>query len=188
MPTSSSDADAAVELGGPVGRLGDARQDLEQRALAGAVAADDADDLAARDARTRRRAAPRCGRAVRCGATPSPRTSDRSCGVASDIVSRSEPYRNAPRGRRQAGSACRALNRRRGWPVDMRQMTSANVSSVRGSKRGRRRAAVRTTTSDARQERHGACAAEKRPAESLDHAGHRVEGVQHAPAVVGHER
>ena len=30
----------------PVGRLGDAREDLQQRALAGAVAADDADDLA----------------------------------------------------------------------------------------------------------------------------------------------
>ena len=33
-------------LDAPRGRLGDAAQDLEQRALAGAVAADDADDLA----------------------------------------------------------------------------------------------------------------------------------------------
>ena len=35
--------------GAALGRLGDAREDLEQRALAGAVAADDADDLAALD-------------------------------------------------------------------------------------------------------------------------------------------
>ena len=38
-------ADAAVDLDPAVGRLGDAREDLEQRALAGAVAADDADHL-----------------------------------------------------------------------------------------------------------------------------------------------
>ena len=36
-------ADAAVEIDLAVGHLGDARQDLQQRALAGAVAADEAD-------------------------------------------------------------------------------------------------------------------------------------------------
>src|SRR5438132_1521671 len=39
-------ADAAGDLDFPLGRLGDAREDLEQRALAGAVAADDADHFA----------------------------------------------------------------------------------------------------------------------------------------------
>ncbi len=38
--------DAAAQGDAPLGRLGDAGQDLEQRALAGAVAADDAEDLA----------------------------------------------------------------------------------------------------------------------------------------------
>ncbi len=40
-------ADAAAQLDAPRRRLGDARQDLEQRALARAVAADDAEHLAA---------------------------------------------------------------------------------------------------------------------------------------------
>ena len=40
---------SAQRLGPAAGRLGDAGEDLEQRALAGAVAADDADDLAALD-------------------------------------------------------------------------------------------------------------------------------------------
>ena len=39
-------AHAAVHLGAALGRLGDARQDLQQRALARAVAADDAQHLA----------------------------------------------------------------------------------------------------------------------------------------------
>ncbi len=42
-------ADAAVELDRPLGRLGDAREELEQRALAGAVAADEPEDLALPD-------------------------------------------------------------------------------------------------------------------------------------------
>ena len=46
MPTSSRRRDAAADARLPVGRLGDPAQDLQQRALAGAVAADDADDLA----------------------------------------------------------------------------------------------------------------------------------------------
>ena len=41
--------DAAAQHDPPLGRLGDAAQDLEQRALAGAVAADDAQDLALLD-------------------------------------------------------------------------------------------------------------------------------------------
>ena len=41
--------DPAVDLGAAAGRLGDAREDLEQRDLARAVAADDADDLALLD-------------------------------------------------------------------------------------------------------------------------------------------
>ena len=53
-------ADAAVDLDAPRRRLGDARQDLQQRALAGAVAADDADDLAAPDLERHVAAAPRC--------------------------------------------------------------------------------------------------------------------------------
>ncbi len=40
---------AAADADFSAGRLGDAAQDLEQRALAGAVAADDADDLARLD-------------------------------------------------------------------------------------------------------------------------------------------
>src|SRR5262249_2225816 len=42
-------ANAPVQLYGSLGRLRDAGKDLEQGALAGAVAADDADDLAAFD-------------------------------------------------------------------------------------------------------------------------------------------
>ena len=42
-------ADAAAQPHPPLGRLGDAAEDLEQRALAGSVAADDADDLALLD-------------------------------------------------------------------------------------------------------------------------------------------
>jgi hypothetical protein len=41
--------DAAVKLDAPFGRLGDAGENLEERGLAGAVAADHADDLARRD-------------------------------------------------------------------------------------------------------------------------------------------
>ena len=41
--------DAAPQQNSPLGRLRDAAQDLEQRALAGTVAADDADDLALLD-------------------------------------------------------------------------------------------------------------------------------------------
>ena len=39
-------ADPAVDVGKTLGRLGDAREDFQQRALARAVAADDADHLA----------------------------------------------------------------------------------------------------------------------------------------------
>jgi hypothetical protein len=42
-------SDAAVDLGLALGRLGDARQDLEQRALAGAVAPDHPQHLPALD-------------------------------------------------------------------------------------------------------------------------------------------
>ena len=49
VPTSSRLADAAANLGPAGGRLGDAGEDLQQRDLAGAVAADDADDLAFAD-------------------------------------------------------------------------------------------------------------------------------------------
>ena len=48
LPTRPQRSDLAL------GRLGDAREDLQQRALAGAVAADDADHLAARRPRRRR--------------------------------------------------------------------------------------------------------------------------------------
>ena len=51
-------ADAAVDLDPALGRLGDAREDLEQGALAGAVAADDADAPARPRRRSSRRAAP----------------------------------------------------------------------------------------------------------------------------------
>ena len=42
-------ADTALDLDLPGGGRGDARQDLEQGALTGAVAADDAEDLALAD-------------------------------------------------------------------------------------------------------------------------------------------
>src|SRR5664280_1644350 len=42
-------SDAPVQLDAPLGRLGDAGQDLEQGGFTGAVAADHADDLARRD-------------------------------------------------------------------------------------------------------------------------------------------
>ena len=46
MPTSSRLRDAAADHGPAGGRLGDPAEDFEQRALAGAVAADDADHFA----------------------------------------------------------------------------------------------------------------------------------------------
>ena len=46
VPTSSRLDDPAADHGPAGGRLGDAAEDFQQRALAGAVAADDADDLA----------------------------------------------------------------------------------------------------------------------------------------------
>ena len=49
MPTSSRLATRPRSVTRPAGRLGDAAQDLEQRALAGAVAADDAEHLALLD-------------------------------------------------------------------------------------------------------------------------------------------
>ena len=49
MPTSSRLATRPRSRTRPSCRLGDAAQDLEQRALAGTVAADDADDLALLD-------------------------------------------------------------------------------------------------------------------------------------------
>ncbi len=48
VPTSSSEPTRPRISAAALGRLGDPRQDLQQRALAGAVAADDADDLARR--------------------------------------------------------------------------------------------------------------------------------------------
>jgi hypothetical protein len=42
-------ADAAADHDAPLGGLGDSRQDLQQRALAGSVAADDSDNLAFAD-------------------------------------------------------------------------------------------------------------------------------------------
>ena len=49
----------------PVGRLGDPRQDLQQRALAGAVAADDADDLAPATSKETSRSAQNSGAGLR---------------------------------------------------------------------------------------------------------------------------
>ena len=47
VPTSSRLATRPRSVDAALGGLGDAAEDLQQRALAGAVAADDADDLAA---------------------------------------------------------------------------------------------------------------------------------------------
>ena len=57
-------ADAAAELDLAGRRLGDPREDLQQRALAGAVAADDADDLARLDLEVDVLAGPRTPRVV----------------------------------------------------------------------------------------------------------------------------
>ena len=46
VPTSSSEPIAAVDVDEAGGRLGDPREHLQQRPLAGAVAADDADHFA----------------------------------------------------------------------------------------------------------------------------------------------
>ncbi len=45
--------DAAADLGSTLGRLGDAREELQQRRLAGAVSADEADHLALLDLEAR---------------------------------------------------------------------------------------------------------------------------------------
>ena len=57
-PDLEQRADAAGHVGPARGRLGDPREDFQQRALAGAVVADQADDFAVLD-RQRDRAAPR---------------------------------------------------------------------------------------------------------------------------------
>ena len=84
-------ADAAVELGAAGGRLRDPREDLQQGALAGAVAADDADDLAALDLEGDVLEGPE--RVRFAGA----RRRRRSVVRASTICSRSDPYRFATR-------------------------------------------------------------------------------------------
>ena len=56
---------AALDQRAAFGRLGDPREDLEQRRFAGAVASDDADDLAVAESRNSRRAAPRFPRGCR---------------------------------------------------------------------------------------------------------------------------
>ena len=67
-PDLEQAGDAAAQHDAALGRLGDAAQDLEQRALAGAIAADDADDLALLDLEADVLAAPR---------TPRPRRPER---------------------------------------------------------------------------------------------------------------
>ena len=54
VPTSSRLATRPLIIDAALGRLGDAREDLQERALAGAVAADDAEHLALPDLEGRR--------------------------------------------------------------------------------------------------------------------------------------
>ena len=89
VPTSSSEPTRPSVSPRPVGRRGDPRQDLQHRALAGAVAPDDADGLAGldleRDVLQRPEVSLRAARA--CG---------RACEASPAMSSRSERYRPTP--------------------------------------------------------------------------------------------
>jgi hypothetical protein len=89
-------ADPPFEPGVPGGRIGDAAQDLQQRALAGAVVADDADHLPLRTSKltsssAQRSRAPRRARVVRPVAGPA-----RSRCQAAPTASRKSPWPCGP--------------------------------------------------------------------------------------------
>ena len=179
VPTSSRLATRPHSSTRPRGRLGDAAQDLEQRALAGAVAADDAEDLAglrpsndtswsaqkssAASAPTRRRRSSRV-------APARDHVAQRHVGVAAllmlDAVALAEPghadgvahdcVRSHPRSRARCGGSTRS----RPAVTTTAMTTVASTDSIAS----------------------GDCAPEDRPAESVDDADHRVEVVDRPPA------
>ena len=162
VPTSSSEPTRPRTRGLAVGRLGDPREDLQQRALAGAVAADDADDLA----RARRRTTTwSSAQIVSCSGSCEPRARARAAPRRASDASRSVPSSTALLA--EASSASRALGPR----SRLRRMSSddsANCARCGGRRPGPRRgAATRRRRRDERACR-GARPAEHRPAEALD--------------------
>ena len=160
----------------PVGRLGDARQDLQQRPLAGAVAADDADDLAVRD--LERHVPQRPERSLRLGdrrrrwleqRAEAPERSRHRIGD----VSRKRPVA-APACR--CGYALAEAVDANGRSSLIRQVGERPSPSA-GSRTGRRRAGPprRRPTADQERQSRAMRLPEQRPAEALDHAGHRVQ-------------
>ena len=150
-------------------RLGDARQDLEQRALAGAVAADDADDLALLDLERhvlqRPEASGPAGRGVRA-ARASSRRGRRG---------REACRGGAAPGRSRTSSRCS----RRRWRSSL--ITRSPQTSVPFA--GSRRAAGHEEEQDhPGADRHDSqvrtARPEQRPAEALNDASHRVQAVQ----------
>ena len=84
-PDLEQTADAAVDLDPTRGRLGDAREDLQKRTLAGAVAADDADHLPGLDVEAHVLQGPHVAHVARRG-TGMTQTAKRRAGGAGDRV------------------------------------------------------------------------------------------------------
>ena len=113
VPTSSRRRRGRAIDARPVGRLGDPREDLEQRALAGAVAADDADALAVLD--------------VEVDVAGAPRTPDVDAGPASRRSRARKPALNAFAQGVFAPARCRPGTACPGLPPRWRQQSSYQI-------------------------------------------------------------
>ena len=158
-------ADAAADLDAAARRPQDPRQQLERRRLAGAVRADDAERLARRRPRTRRRGPPR---------TPG-RLQRRS------VAARRRDRARAAPGRGRAG--CRAARRggissrrRRRRPPRRHQMFSAKSNSARWNvSQPTASSATDSDDGDAERRPAGQPAVEQHRPEGVDDRRHRVE-------------
>ena len=181
VPDLEQRSDAAADRRLARGRLGDAREDLQQRALARPVAADDARRPRPAGSRRRRRAAPRTWHpSPRAAARRRrPRAGARPIGGAGQWLSRSAPVPLAAGRAGTLGQARRAANRRCRHDSDdvgERPLHAPEVEQPADQQR-RRRTAADTSDGHAGWPR----APEQRPAEALDDADHRVEPVERPP-------
>ena len=169
-------ADPPVDLGPSRAGLGDPRQDLEQRALAGAVAADDAEGLALLDLERHVAQGPEDSRPdrLRCRRRSIERTPSISWSrsvswryLAEAIVYRLEIFST-----RMATSPIRSRPRRR-------------VPSA-GRRRGRRGGPARVTATLTAMARSEVVRPDEAPAKPLDHADHGIQAVDDAPRL-GHQ-
>ena len=171
----------AVDLDAAFGRLGDSRQDLEQRALAGAVAADDPDDFSRGTSNDTSRSAHRRSALSAACAEPFGETTIAPCERARHRIGNRVAKGAIPLAP-QAIPLAEPLDSDR----DVAHTTSANVRSIRRKYRGRRPGASRHGDDDTSSSAPGRLGGpEQRPAEPLDHAGHRIQPVAAAATASG---